>query len=100
MVRVEKEGKQDQVVKVEKEAREEKEANLVDLEEPHQVKAKEKGRVKAKVENPVKSRAKRLELLTPTLDHVLVMLHQARLTFTARYMDIHHCLFNLSTIIS
>ena len=75
VVRVEKEGKQDQVVKVEKEAREEKEANLVDLEEPHQVKAKEKGRVKAKVENPVKSQAKRLELLTPTLDHVLVMLH-------------------------
>jgi len=75
VVRVEKEGKQDQVVKVKKEARGEKEANLVDLEELHRVKANEKGRVKVKVENPVKSRAKRLELLTPTLDHVLVMLH-------------------------
>ena len=61
--------------KVEKEAREEKETNLVDLEELQQVKAKGKGRVKAKEDNPVRSQAKKLEFQIQTLDHVLVMLH-------------------------
>ena len=57
-----------------KEAREEKETNLLDLEGHHQVKAKERGKAKEKVakeDHPVRSQVKKH--LSLTLDHALVM---------------------------